>query len=220
MTERFTERLLEHNRDTWDRAVTHRFVHELVDGSIDDAVMAGYLVQDHRFLDSFLALLGSAVATADTVDARLRLARFIGEVAGEENTYFLRAFEALGVTRQHRDQIPDTGATTAFTALFREAAATRTYAAILAVLLVTEWLYLDWAMTAPASRPERFVHAEWIALHDYPGFHVLVAFLRDELDRTGPAQASLAEDFFARAVRLELEFFDASYAHPLAGAAR
>jgi thiaminase/transcriptional activator TenA len=37
-----------------------------------------------------LVLLGAALASAD----RLRFGRFIGMVSAEENTYFLRAFEA------------------------------------------------------------------------------------------------------------------------------
>lgn len=217
MTDAFTITLQQHTQPTWDRAVGHRFVRELYDGSIDDAVMAGYLVQDHRFLDSFLVLLGSAICTADDFEARLTLSRFVGEVAGDENTYFLRSFEALGVTPEQRQQIPDTAATAGFKQIFREAAETRSYAAALAVLLVTEWLYLDWGSRAPRPLPENFVHAEWITLHDYPGFHDFVAFLRAELDRVGPGEQAVAEDFFARTVDLELAFFDQSYQHPLEG---
>ena len=216
----FTDTLRAQNQQTWDAAVQHRFVRELFDGSIEDAVMAGYLVQDYRFLDSFLVLLGSAVASADALDPRLRLGRFIGEIAGEENTYFLRSFEALGASAELREQIPDTEPTAAFTSLMREAADTREYAAVLAVLLVAQWLYLDWARRAPQPLPESFVHADWIRLHDYPEFHAQVKFLRAELDRVGPAQQALAEDFFARAVTIELAFFDAAYTHPLDGVRR
>ncbi|MGO1284476.1 MAG: TenA family protein [Brachybacterium sp.] len=220
MADRFTDILRQQNKETWDKAVSHRFIRELFDGSLNDAVMAGYLVQDYRFLDSFLMLLGSAVTSADTLASRLRLARFIGEVAGDENTYFLRAFEELGVSEEQREQVPDTEPSAAFTALFREAAETCEYAAILAVLLVAEGLYLDWAMNAPEPLPKSFVHADWITLHDYPGFHELVEFLRDELDRVGPAQRELVEDFFTRTVAIELAFFDASYDHPLEGTNR
>lgn len=216
-SDRFTDALRQQNRDTWDKAVAHRFVRELCDGSIDDAVLAGYLVQDYRFVDDFLVLIGSAVAAADSLAPRLRLARFIGEIAGDENTYFLRSFDALGVTEEQRRQTPDTAPTTAFTALFREAADTREYPAILAVLLVAEWLYLDWATKAPKPLPESSLHADWITLHDYPEFHDLVAFLRAELDRVGPARRGIAEDFFARAVAIELAFFDAAYAPPIDG---
>jgi hypothetical protein len=39
---------------------------ELFTGAVPDVVMAHYLIQDHGFLDSFLTLLGGALATADT----------------------------------------------------------------------------------------------------------------------------------------------------------
>src|ERR1700738_2184437 len=98
MSERFTETLRAASEPGWSRAVGHRFVEELFAGAVLDRVMARYLIQDHRFLDSFLTLLGAALASADTFEARLRFGRFIGMVSGEENTYFLRAFEGRGVT--------------------------------------------------------------------------------------------------------------------------
>jgi len=211
MTQRFTETLRRASEPAWSQAVQHRFVGELLAGTIPDKVMAGYLIQDHRFLDSFLTLLGAAIAAADSFEARLRFGRFVGMVSGEENTYFLRAFEALGVTEKDRAGTPDTGPTKGFKAIMREAAATRSYAAALAVLNVAEWLYLDWAMKAPQPLPPRFVHAEWITLHDNPDFRDFVAFLRAELDRVGPADEETSRDFFLRAVALERAFFDAAY---------
>src|ERR1700761_3101663 len=63
--------------------------------------------------------------------------------------------------------------------------APRSYAAALSVLVVAEWLYLDWASRAPQPLPANFVHAEWITLHDNPDFRSFVDFLRAELDRVG-----------------------------------
>jgi thiaminase/transcriptional activator TenA len=212
MPERFTETLRAASEPGWSHAVGHRFVTELFAGTVPDAVMARYLIQDHRFLDSFLTLLGAALATADTFEAKLRFGRFIGAVSSEENTYFLRTFQALGVTEERRAADPDTQPTAGFKAIMREAAETRSYAAALSVLVVTEWLYLDWASRAPKPLPENFVHAEWITLHDNPNFRSFVDFLRAELDRVGSAQADLCHDFFRRAVVLEGSFFEAAYA--------
>jgi thiaminase/transcriptional activator TenA len=211
MSERFIETLRRASEPTWSRAVERRFVSELFAGTIPDRVMAGYLIQDHRFLDSFLTLLGAAIATADSFEARLRFGRFVGMVSGEENTYFLRAFETLGVTEKDRTETPDTEPTSGFKAIMREAAATRSYAAALAVLNVAEWLYLDWAMKAPKPLLSNFVHAEWITLHDNPDFRDFIAFLRAELDRVGTADEKVSRNFFLRAVVLELAFFDAAY---------
>jgi thiaminase/transcriptional activator TenA len=102
--------------------------------------------------------------------------------------------------------------TAGFKAIMREAAQTRSYAAALSVLVVAEWLYLDWASRAPQPLPDNFVHAEWITLHDNPDFRGFVDLLRADLDRVGPAEADLCRDFFRRAVALELSFFEAAYA--------
>src|SRR5262249_60212832 len=88
--------------------------------------------------------------------ARLRFGRFIGMVSAEENTYFLRAFEALGVTESRRGADPDKQPTMGFKAIMREAADTRSYAAALSVLVVAEWLYLDWASPRAAAAAGQF----------------------------------------------------------------
>ena len=211
MTDKFSETLRQASQPLWDEAVQHRFVREIVGGTIPDGVMAGYLIQDHRFLDSFLGLLGAALATADTLAARLRLGQALGFICGDENTYFERAFVALGVDDAARLAPPDTAPTAGFKAIMLEATAARSYGAALSVLCVAEWLYLDWASAAPRPLPHNFVHADWITLHDNPGFRDFVEFLRSELDRVGPRDETLNLDLFVRAVRLEKEFLDAAY---------
>jgi len=98
MSERFTETLRTASEAGWLHAVQHRFVNELFAEAVPDAVMARYLIQDHRFLDSFLVLLGAALASADTFAARLRFGRFIGMVSAEEFPSCVRS------ARSHRDQ--------------------------------------------------------------------------------------------------------------------
>lgn len=154
MSQRFSQELLEANRATWDEAINHRFVTELFEGTIDDAVMAGYLDQDYRFFEAFLQLLGAAITTADRLDARLRYASFAGEMVNSEDTYFQRAFDALGVTDELRASTPDTPSAGGFVDLMREAASSQNYSAVVAVLMVTECLYRDWAARAPENHPE------------------------------------------------------------------
>ena len=132
-------------------------------------------------------------------------------VSSDENTYFLRGFDALGISEQQRTSLPDSAPTAGFKAIMLEAAATRSYAAILTVLNVAEWLYRAWATRAPRPLPENFLYAEWVTLHDNPDFNAFVDFLREELDRVGPAERDRCEDFFLRAVTLEKAFFDAAY---------
>jgi thiaminase/transcriptional activator TenA len=201
--------------DDWDAAVTHPFVGELFAGTLPVAALRTYLVQDYQFVDSFVALLGAAVAVADTTGARMVIARQLGLVADEENTYFWRSFDALGVADEERQRPTLLAPTASFIALMGEAAGTRDYAACLAVLTVAEWLYLDWARRAPDPPPADPVAREWIGLHNNPPFATWVAFLRSELDRLAPTLTPADRDrcarFFTEATRLERAFFQAAY---------
>lgn len=212
MTGRFTDHLRAISQPTWENAVNHRFITALYAGEVPDAAMKNYLIQDYRFLDSFLVLIGAAITQADTLEARLRFGRFAGMISSDEDTYFQRAFAALGINEAEAAKIPDTAPTAGFKAIMREAAATGSYPVILSVLNVAEWLYYEWASAAPQPLPENFIYAEWVTLHDNPDFNAFVAFIRSELDRTGPNAPDICEAFFKRAVVLEEQFFDAAYA--------
>jgi len=208
---RLTEQLRNLNDSTWTAVVNHRFVKELASGVIDDRVMANYLIQDYRFLENFLILIGSAISNADTLSARLHFGRFAGMICSEENTYFLRAFNSLGISEQQLKDQPNTESTTGFKNIMIEATETGSYAAILAVLNVAEWSYFEWAKQASYQLPENFIHAEWITLHNNTEFSSFVCFLRKELDRVGPGRYETSLDFFTRTVGLEKKFFDSVY---------
>jgi thiaminase/transcriptional activator TenA len=196
----------------WEAAAAHRFVRELCAGTVDAAVMRRYLVQDYQFLDRFVALLGAAIAAADGFAARLRLSRFLAMITSDENTYFQRSFDTLGVPAAERRNPALSGTTIGFQALMKEAAESRSYPRCLAVLVVFEGLYLDWAQRHAGPLPPEFIHAEWISLHNNPFFQDFVGWLRAELDRTGPAEEAACAALFARAVALERRFFDDLYA--------
>jgi thiaminase/transcriptional activator TenA len=206
----FTGELRESSTTAWDAAVGHRFVDELWDGSVDRDVLRHYLEQDLQFVDAFVALLGAAVAHADRPAPRVRLARQLGLVAGPENDYFERSLDRLGGTSTPDRRAPTVG----FVDLMGEARDAG-YAEALAVLLVAEWLYLDWATRPGATAPDDAVCREWIDLHRGIEFEEWVAFLRDELDRVAdalaPERRKRVAALFVRAVDLELAFFDAAY---------
>jgi thiaminase (transcriptional activator TenA) len=212
----FSAQLRELTGPTWDSAVGHRFVDEIWRGAVEAGVLANYLVQDHQFVDAFLALMGTAVASADRADARVVHARQLGIIAGPENDFFARALDALDVPLADRTHPELQAPTRGFVELMDSARRTAHYPSCLAVLLVAEWLYLDWATRPGATPPEEPLQAEWITLHSGRAFEAWVDFLRAEFDRVcadlEPAHRDRVQDLFVRAVDLELAFFDAAYA--------
>jgi len=199
----------------WDAAVGHRFVDELWRGTADPQVLRAYFVQDNQFLDAFVALMGAAVAAAGRPESRIVLARQLGLIAGPENDFFARAMDALDVPPPDRVTPQLAEATRGFLELMDQARVSADYATCLAVLLVAEWLYLDWADRPNADTPPEWIESEWIELHRGPAFASWVEFLRAEFDRVAAVADNTAREqlatVFTGAVALELEFFDAAY---------
>jgi thiaminase/transcriptional activator TenA len=197
----------------WDAAVHHRLVEELLAGTIADDVLGRYLAQDYHFFTAFLDELGRALATADTLDAKLALGRQIGFVTTEEDGYFQLAFDALGVPAAEQRAPALAPATAGFFELIGGAVDRGRYPELVILLYVAEALYLDWARRSAAEgrRPQRPEHHGWIDVHEGDAFRAWVAFLETELNRvadpTDPEQAAL----FAKAVALELAFFEDAY---------
>lgn len=207
----------------WSAATGHRFTLACNQGAVPETVMRRYLVQDYQFIGAFTALLGRAIHTAPDLPSRLPLGRFMGLLCSEENTYFVRSFDALDVPEPLRRDPPLSAAARGFRALMEEAAASPHHADQLAVLCVAEWVYLSWALPARDTRPaEPFWCAEWVDLHASPYFEGFVEGLRAALDRTvltlDIAGRARVRALFRRAARLERDFFDSAYDESLPAA--
>lgn len=213
---RFTDWLRERSEPEWTAATTHRFTRELGSGELNDAAFRRYLVQDYAFLGSLVGLVGHAVGDAPTMASKRRLSTFLGTLTAEENDYFERSFEALGVPRETYEDPHRTPTTLAFEDLIERAARQGGYAERLAVLLPAEWAYDTWAAAVADGSPERFYLDEWVHLHANGEFQAFVEWLRAELDREGvaasPRRRRRLERLFGRTVSLEVDFFDAAYA--------
>lgn len=209
----YVDDLVQANATTWTAAVEHRFVTELFAGTLADERLADYLVQDYQFCDAFVALLGAATLTAPDLATRLPYARQLGAFAGDENDYFTATFDELGVAAQRRTQPALKPVTTQFIDLMREAAEGRSYPQALAVLVVAELLYRDWA-TTDLPWPLAPKHRGWVEVHNNDAYHAWVDWLVEELDRHEPTEQALRDDVaavFSRAVQLELDFFESCY---------
>lgn len=197
----------------WHATTHHAFTNALADGTLSRDKMAGYLQQDYQFIEGFVRLLACAVAHAPNLADAVPGAQFLGLICGTENTYFLRSLHALEVP----PTAPAAPETIAFQQLMDQARRSGRYEIMLSVLVVAEWIYLDWATPFEGRADDLpFWLGEWITLHSGDGFTQVVTYLRDQLDTAWDMldddAGSQVTATFADAVRLERAFFDASWA--------
>ena len=211
-----TEILRDASLEDWHHATRHKFCAELASGSLPLDKMRNYLAQDYQFIDNFFRLAASAIHHAPSLPDRLPLAQFMGVLAGPENTYFQRSFDALDVPEKERSNPTLREATKAFQELMLKASKSENYGAMVAVLCVAEWSYLEWATPfASYDTSLPFYFSEWIDLHIGGYFESVVEHLRSQVDATYGATndegREIIADYFSKAIQLERDFFDMSY---------
>jgi len=211
-TMRYTDELRIKAGKQWDRVINHRFTKELATAGgsgggriatknetnhFKNCIMKNYLIQDHRFLDSFVILLASIITKLSCLNDRIVGCQFLGVITGSENTYFERSFATLGITKEERSEegTPNSKTTTKFCSLMKEVALSGNLEEMLAVIVVCEWSYLSWANILLKEEADNknvhqinrddFLTYEWIQLHSGTEFENVVQYLRELLDREG-----------------------------------
>jgi thiaminase (transcriptional activator TenA) len=211
----FSDDLRTATTKTWDAAVSHRFVDELWAGRLAPAVLGGHLVQRRQVLIAFLELVGAAVARADQNTDQPALASRLGPLAAQEADYLDRAMDAFDVPLGHRTEPVLVEAARELSGLMDDVRAGGDYPSCVTVLLVADWLSMDWAGRTDADLPTDVLQREWIAIHQGTPLENWVAFLRSEFDRVTAALDDDGRDrigaLFTRTAELELAFFDSAY---------
>jgi len=212
---RFTDWLRHCSEENWSASVDHRFCDEIADGSLSDDAFRTYLIQDYAFIETLVTVIGFAVARAPDMAAKKRWAGFLSVLTSDENDYFMRAFDAVGVSESDYANATMSTTTSRLRNVMLDAANAGSYAEVLAVIVPAEWTYLTWASARADSKPPQARYAEWIELHALPEFAQFVEWIRSELDTLGPSldttTRSSVERRFSDVMALEVAFFDQAY---------
>jgi len=179
---RITDWLRAISEPDWSATVNHPLFDALAEGRLAGDDFAAYMVQDYGFVDPFTALIGHAIGHAPSMDDRVVLGQFMGMLTSDENSTFQRTFDAYDVAADRREAPDYLPATRAFRELLHDTGQRGCYGEILAVLVVTEWVYLEWALRVTRVEGLPALMGEWIDLHDNPAFQDFVAWLRRRLD--------------------------------------
>ncbi|MDX5594825.1 TenA family protein [Pseudovibrio sp. SPO723] len=210
----FCDWLQAKSAENWKQATQHPFTIAVGNGTVSDDAYRRYLIEDYAFVVDLASALGYLVAKAPTMEAKGVLSAFLAQLTSAENDYFLRSFEALGLSKETYENAVANDTTRSIAATLLSAAGKGKYEDGLACLLCAEWVYMDWCTREGTKpRPDQFWLAEWIDLHDNPAFLQFVGWLKAEMNRVGPALPAWrqreVQERFSRMCELEAAFFDA-----------
>src|SRR5262245_39702430 len=197
-------RLWRDNADLADAALTHPFVRGIADGTLDRTSYAAYIGQDAVFLEAFARAYALALAHSPDSHGVEAFADLIAGVRAELSLH-------RGVAQRWGIDL----------AALRPAPATLAYTEFLLTTAQRSDPGLICAAMTPCLRLYAFLghelslgpvaeaYREWVTTYADPGFEALARRLEGLLDRYATDAAAVAEPY-GRAMRLELEFFDAA----------
>lgn len=193
------------NADVASEVLGNRFVRGISDGSLPREIFAGYIAQDAFFLESFARAYALALARSSDTATLLTLADLLGGVRQELGLHASYAgswgIDMAGVTPRP--------ATLAYTEFLLATASTQDLGVIYAAMTPCMRLYawLGASLDAVKAGP----YAQWVQTYADPGFEETAASLERLLDDQAD-DTSAVRTAYRRAMRLELEFFEASFA--------
>ena len=214
----FADDLRAKYHDQWEAMVTHPFVLEMGDGSLDIAKFRSYFRQDYVFCRDLVKLTAIAIAkAAPDYDAGARLDGFLANFLSAENDLFLNGFQELGVTAEQYRETEANPVTQGFGDFMVRTALEGDFDDLIALFYVTEGTYLDWAtrLINSGQKPNNKVYQDWIDIHSPEVLGEVVQWFTARLNEAGAradtAKAANLERIFLTTLRYEQLFWDANY---------
>ena len=214
----FVDDLRSRYHTQWEAMVTHPFVTEMGDGSLDISKFRNYFRQDYVFCEDLVKLTSIAIAkAAPDYEAGKILNGFLTNFLSAENDLFLNGFHDLGVTAEQYQATEANPVTQAFGDFMVRTAFEGDFGDLIALFYVTEGTYLDWAsrLINAGAEPNNPVYQGWIDIHSPAVLGDLVDWFADRLndagERASAAKAGNLERIFRTTLRYEYLFWEANY---------
>lgn len=224
----FTDLLLQKYATTLAKATHHNLTNELCQGTLPDWKLFTYLVQDLKYFELGLNLMGNALARCTCPASAVALGKQIGFLANNENTYFHTCLSQLRETSHSdlqsrvRHMLESVPPVLPEVQKYLETLAylvhSQSYEEIITLIYVMEKVYLGWAEYNLAKEDSviltlPYKHKEWVDLHSGPEFSEWVKFLGREIDRVARSNElkHKIDHMFKLVVELEIDFFDGCY---------
>jgi thiaminase/transcriptional activator TenA len=217
MEDSLSSRMLYRNATDFASMVTHRFVTDIENGTLDKQVFDRYLLIEGAFVETAIAIFGYATAKADDLAIRRKLIACLDALANGQMSYFERTLEDRKIAQD--PLVLGDPRVLAFRDGMLHLAQEGTFAQIITGMFAAEWMYWTWCDNVRGVAFSDNTLKDWILMHASPDFAQQAKWLRDQVDTLSSKLTASEQDeliqLFGRVMRLEIAFHDAAYpTHP------
>ena len=209
----FSDQLLEQHQDVWQEMQQHRFVLDIKEDRLPDAVFNRYLVFEGNFVATAIAIFALAVSKAPDIRQQRWLIGVLNALVDTQIAWFE---EVLARRNIHPADYPDDlPGVTAFRDGMLRAAQQGSYAEIITLMFGAEWMYYHWCNAVSAQPQQDADLRRWVEMHAGEEFHQQAIWLKAELDRCALAlsahEKQILSDLYGTVLQWEIDFHSAAY---------
>ena len=205
---KISEELWSSASDIYERILSHEFLKEMADGTLEADKFRFYLAQDSIYLDSYVKALSYLAAKAPSSESRLLLLkRATNEV---ETALHSSLTTALGLEAKDRVQCPTCRAYSDF---IISAAASEPFHLGIAALLPCDWTYLKLGEELIARMRSTNPYLPWAQAYSSEAYAEAVAEVLSVVDGLTVTEAELTKmkRYFRFGAYYEYLFWDSCY---------
>jgi len=204
--DKYLNNLINLNKAEWDKMLNHKFVKEMVNGSLDKKYFNSYLRIEHSFVLDAIDHMAMALHYADSLISKKKLLKIIDGLLNNQLDYFNKLLD---------DQIEITVIPKKAILFkeFMEKCSMKGYEEIVVSFLAAESLYNNWCSIKNSNNKHIAVYSDWINLHTDNLFYEQVKFFSNEAQRINSdlVPSSKQKEIFNKTLLYEIEFHDSIY---------
>ena len=203
---KYLDNLINLNKAEWENMLNHRFVKEMVNGSLDKKYFNSYLRIEHSFVLDAINHMAMALNYTDSLISKKKLLNIIDGLLNNQLDYFNKLFDdqiEITVIPKKAILFKD----------FMKNCSMKGYEEIVVSFLAAESLYNNWCSIKNSNNKHITVYSDWISLHTDKLFYEQVEFFANEVQRINNDRvpSNKQKEIFKKTLLHEIGFHDSIY---------
>ena len=207
--------LMDANQEDWQRYVTHPFVRQIGEGTLDAACFEHYLKQDYVFLIHFARSFGLAVFKSNTIEEIQQAKSLLTGIVDVELDLHVEYCERWGLSKEQLAATVESTSNMAYTRYVMERGLSGDLLDLnvaLAPCIIGYAEVAKWLIAQPSTVRQNNPYDEWITMYASEEYQQVAATHTAALNKTDPKTLSpqrLQElkNTVGSATRLEVDFW-------------
>ncbi|ORM87926.1 TenA family transcriptional regulator [Pantoea cypripedii] len=209
----FTDRLLQEHQAIWQEMQQHRFVLDIEQDQLDEAVFNRYLVFEGNFVATAIAIFALGISKAPGIRQQRWLITVLNALVDTQIAWFEEVYARRNIDPA---SVPgDLPGVKRFDQGMLQTAQQGSYADIITIMFGAEWMYYHWCARVVQQTQSDADVRRWVELHAEEAFYQQACWLKAELDACAAtlpeSERQRLSKLYAEVLRWEIDFHSAAW---------